>query len=55
MARSALKIPVTIAKLKGRANYRCHHEIERTKAERSFASLREVELFNMFERMLDSS
>ena len=55
VVRSALKIPITIAKLKGRANYLCHHQIERTKAERSFSSLREVELFNMFERMLDSS
>lgn len=55
VVRSALKIPLTVAKLKGRANYLCHHQIERTKAERSFSSLREVELFNMFERMLDSS
>ena len=55
VVRSALKIPITVAKLKGRANYLCHHQIERTKAERSFSSLREVELFNMYERMLDSS
>ncbi len=55
VVRSALKIPITVAKLKGRANYLCHHQIERTKLERSFSSLREVELFNMYERMLDSS
>ncbi|MDC1311797.1 ATP-dependent DNA helicase [Burkholderiales bacterium] len=55
VVRSALKIPITVAKLKGRANYLCHHQIERTKSERSFSNLREVELFNMYERMLDSS
>ena len=55
VVRDALKLPITVAKLKGRANYLCHHQIERTKSERSFSSLREVELFNMFERMLDTS
>jgi len=55
VVRSALKIPITVAKLKGRANYLCHHQIERTKSERSFSSLREVELFNMYERMIESS
>ncbi|MFL2667300.1 MAG: ATP-dependent DNA helicase [Burkholderiales bacterium] len=55
VVRRALKIPITVAKLKGRANYLCHHQVERTKSERSFTSLREVELFNMYERMLDTS
>ena len=55
VVRDALKLPITVAKLKGRANYLCHHQIEKTKSERSFSSLREVELFNMFERMLDTS
>ena len=55
VVRDALKIPITVAKLKGRANYLCHQQIERTKSERSFSSLREVEIFNMYERMLESS
>ncbi|WP_353735565.1 DEAD/DEAH box helicase, partial [Nitrosomonas sp.] len=29
--RAALKIPVTIALLKGRANYICHYHLERTR------------------------
>lgn len=55
VVRDALKIPITVAKLKGRANYLCHQQIERAKSERSFSSLREVEIFNMYERMLESS
>ena len=30
--RAALKVPVTVALLKGRANYVCHHHLERTLA-----------------------
>ena len=30
LVRDALKVPVTVALLKGRANYVCHHHLERT-------------------------
>jgi ATP-dependent DNA helicase DinG len=33
LVRGALKVPVTLALLKGRANYVCHHYLERTAAE----------------------
>jgi ATP-dependent DNA helicase DinG len=38
MVRDALKVPVTVALLKGRANYVCHHYLERAKAEGRFTS-----------------
>jgi len=31
--RDALKVPVTVALLKGRANYVCHHHLERSKSD----------------------
>ena len=33
LVRDALKVPVTLALLKGRANYVCHHHLERTAAD----------------------
>jgi len=33
LVRDALRLPVTLALLKGRANYVCHHHLERTAAE----------------------
>jgi len=36
--RNALKLPVTVALLKGRANYVCHHHLERALGEGRFAS-----------------
>jgi ATP-dependent DNA helicase DinG len=33
LIRNALRLPVTIALLKGRANYVCHHHLERTASE----------------------
>jgi ATP-dependent DNA helicase DinG len=36
--RDALKVPVTVALLKGRANYVCHHHLERAQTEGRFAS-----------------
>lgn len=38
MVRDALRLPVTIALLKGRANYVCHHHLERTAREGRLAS-----------------
>ena len=36
--RDALRVPVTVALLKGRANYVCHYHLARAKAEGRFAS-----------------
>jgi ATP-dependent DNA helicase DinG len=38
MLRDALRLPVTVALLKGRANYVCHHHLERTLADGRLAS-----------------
>ncbi len=38
VVRDALKVPVTIALLKGRANYVCHHYLERAQHEGRFPS-----------------
>ncbi len=38
MVRKALSAPVTVALLKGRANYICHHHLERAKADGRFES-----------------
>jgi ATP-dependent DNA helicase DinG len=38
MVRDALKVPVTVALLKGRSNYVCHHHLERAAAQGTFAS-----------------
>ena len=42
LVRKALKVPVKIALLKGRANYVCHHHLERARLEGRFASRGEV-------------
>lgn len=50
--RAALKAPVTVALLKGRANYVCHYHLERTVQDgrASFASREEVKYLKMIER-----
>lgn len=40
--RKALSAPVTIALLKGRTNYVCHHHLERAKADGRFVSAEDV-------------
>src|SRR5215210_3626005 len=42
MVRDALKMPVTVALLKGRANYVCHHHLDRALADGRFASREDV-------------
>jgi ATP-dependent DNA helicase DinG len=42
MVRGALQAPVTVALLKGRANYVCHYHLERAKADGRFASRADV-------------
>ncbi|MDQ3185729.1 MAG: ATP-dependent DNA helicase, partial [Pseudomonadota bacterium] len=50
--RTALKAPVTVALLKGRANYVCHYHLERTVQDgrASFASREEVKYLQVIER-----
>ncbi len=38
IVRNALRVPVTVALLKGRSNYVCHHHLERALADGRFAS-----------------
>ena len=38
LIRDALKVPVSVALLKGRANYVCHHHLERASAQGTFTS-----------------
>jgi ATP-dependent DNA helicase DinG len=38
LLRDALKVPVSVALLKGRGNYVCHHHLERASAQGTFAS-----------------
>jgi ATP-dependent DNA helicase DinG len=55
MVRSALKLPVTVALLKGRANYVCHHHLQRTLADGRFASRDDVRDLGMIERFARTS
>ncbi|MEO8008771.1 MAG: DEAD/DEAH box helicase, partial [Betaproteobacteria bacterium] len=42
MVRNALQAPVTVALLKGRANYVCHYHLERAKSDGRFLSRDDV-------------
>jgi ATP-dependent DNA helicase DinG len=42
LIRDALKVPVSVALLKGRGNYVCHHHLERASAQGTFASRADV-------------
>ena len=42
LVRDALKVPVTVALLKGRGNYVCHHHLARAAAQSTFASRADV-------------
>jgi len=42
LVRDALGVPVSVALLKGRANYVCHHHLERTASEGRLASRQDV-------------
>jgi len=55
--RAALKIPATVALLKGRANYICHYHLERTLESDHihFASRNEVKHLGMIERYARTS
>ncbi len=55
MVRDALKVPVTVALLKGRANYVCHHYLERAQAEGRFTSREDVRLLPVIARFARTS
>jgi ATP-dependent DNA helicase DinG len=42
LVRDALKLPITVALLKGRANYVCHYHLERTREQDSLATRADV-------------
>ncbi|HYC48940.1 MAG TPA: ATP-dependent DNA helicase [Burkholderiales bacterium] len=48
--RKALKLPVTVALLKGRANYVCHYHLERAAADGRFANRQDVQDLAHIER-----
>jgi ATP-dependent DNA helicase DinG len=48
--RSALKLPVSVALLKGRSNYVCHHHLQRAVADGRFASRDDVRDIGLIER-----
>ncbi|SFM14969.1 ATP-dependent DNA helicase DinG [Nitrosomonas communis] len=55
--RAALKIPITVALLKGRVNYICHYHLEKTlqSDHLNFASREEVKYLGLIERYAKSS
>ena len=48
--RAALKAPVSVAMLKGRANYVCHYHLERARAEGRFLNRDDVKYLSLIER-----
>ena len=48
--RRALKVPVTVALLKGRANYVCHHHLERAQSEARLSSREDVKYLRIIAR-----
>ncbi|MFH1494174.1 MAG: ATP-dependent DNA helicase [Pseudomonadota bacterium] len=48
--RAALQVPVTVAMLKGRANYVCHYHLERAKNEGRFFNREDVKYLPLIER-----
>jgi ATP-dependent DNA helicase DinG len=55
LIRDALKIPVTVALLKGRANYVCHYHLERARAQDSFASRADIRYLKRIESFARTS
>jgi ATP-dependent DNA helicase DinG len=53
--RSALGAPVTIALLKGRANYVCHHHLERAKTSGRFAAREDARHLRSIVRFMQST
>jgi ATP-dependent DNA helicase DinG len=55
LVRDALKVPVTVALLKGRANYVCHHHLERTTAGGTLATRADVRYLKRIETFARTS
>src|SRR5258708_18870254 len=55
LVRDALKVPLTVALLKGRANYVCHYHLERARLQDSFASRTDVRYLKRIESFARTS
>ena len=53
--RDALKVPVTVAMLKGRANYVCHYHLNRAEQEGRFASREDAKYVNLIKTFAENS
>ena len=53
--RDALKIPVTVAMLKGRANYVCHYYLDRASKEGRFVSRDDVQYLHVIKNFAENS
>jgi ATP-dependent DNA helicase DinG len=53
--RDALKVPVTVAMLKGRANYVCHYHLNRAEQEGRFASREDAKYVHLIKTFAENS
>ncbi len=53
--RDALKVPVTVAMLKGRANYVCHYHLGRAESEGRFASREDAKYVHVIKTFAENS
>jgi ATP-dependent DNA helicase DinG len=53
--RDALKVPVTVSMLKGRANYVCHYYLERAEQSGRFASREDAQYVHLIKRFAENS
>ena len=53
--RDALKVPVTVAMLKGRSNYVCHYHLERAGQEGRFASREDAKYLHVIKTFAENS
>jgi len=53
--RDALKVPVTVAILKGRANYVCHYHLERAEQEGRFASREDAKYVHVIKTFAENT
>ena len=53
--RDALKVPVTVSMLKGRANYVCHHHLERASNEGRFVSRDDAAYVHIIKNFVENS
>ena len=53
--RNALKVPVTVAMLKGRSNYVCHYHLDRANQEGRFASREDAKYLHVIKTFAENS